>query len=294
MSDGQRLRRAFVQNLPVVPDDIDEQRLTEELLAVTAAARAAWPAVDLDRERYVAFVAERISWDGSVIDGLQRTRTTDLWLACGCAAGDPLALAAFEAAYGPAVDAALAAQGVPRDVADEARQVVRTRLFVAAPGTEPVIARYSGRGDLRAWVRATTVRAAIDLIRRARREVPEDQIEPDAPVPALDPELRRLRDQYGEQFKAAFAQAFAALSKRDRTILRYRFVDGLDIDALGAVYRVHRSTAARWLHEIRQRLRDETLDRLSSLLAVSIEELSSLLRLIGSQLDVSISTALHR
>jgi RNA polymerase sigma-70 factor, ECF subfamily len=98
--------------------------------------------------------------------------------------------------------------------------------------------------DLRAWVRATTVRTAIDLLRRGRREVPADQTEVEEAFPPHDPELDGLRALYGEQFKRAFGEAFAALPKRDRSILRYRFVDGLDIDGLGAVYRVHRSTRA--------------------------------------------------
>jgi RNA polymerase sigma-70 factor, ECF subfamily len=118
-------------------------------------------------------------------------------------------------------------------------------------------------------------------------------VELDEPIPAFDPELARLRAHYGDQFKQAFGDAFASLSKRDRTILRHRFADGLDIDAIGAIYGVHRSTAARWLHQIRVRLREETFANLAALLAVSIDELSSVLRFIGSELDAGISMALR-
>jgi RNA polymerase sigma-70 factor (ECF subfamily) len=291
MPDLGRLVHAFVQGLPdSAPDDL--QRVGDALATAIAGARATWPGIDLDPERFVGFVAARIVPGAPILDGLSRLRTADLWLACACGDRDPAALAAFERAFGSDVDIALATLGAPAHVADEARQVVRARLFVASPGDEPVIARYGGRGDLRAWVRATTVRAAIDLIRRARREVPSEDAGVDEPIPASDPELARLRDRYGVAFKQAFADAFDALSRRDRAILRYRYVDDLDIDGIGAVYRVHRATAARWLQRIRGDLLDDTRARLAAELQVTTGELDSILRFVGSQLDVSIGSAL--
>lgn len=294
MPDPRRLCQAFVH---AAGGDVEV--LGARLVAMVEAARAAWPGVDVAPDAFVAFVAERVVIEpgagaAAVGEAIDRLRTADLWLACSCSQRDAAGLAAFERAYGGDVDAALAALGTPAHVAEEARQVVRTRLFVAAPGAEPVIARYGGRGDLRAWVRATTVRAAIDLIRCARREVPSDDEALDAPIPATDPELARLRERYGEAFKQAFGEAFAALTKRDRTLLRYRYVDELDIDGIGAVYRVHRSTAARWLQRIRDELLDATRARLAERLAVSTDELDSILRFIGSELDVSISSVLGR
>ena len=42
------------------------------------------------------------------------------------------------------------------------------------------------------------------------------------------------------------AEAFAALESRERNLLRYALGDGLSVDAIGTLYRVHRATAARW------------------------------------------------
>jgi RNA polymerase sigma-70 factor (ECF subfamily) len=83
------------------------------------------------------------------------------------------------------------------------------------------------------------------------------------------------------------------LARRDRTLLRYRYIDDLDIDAIGAVYRVHRATAARWLQRIRRELLEDTRARLAAKLAVKTDELDSILRFIGSQLDISIGSALR-
>ncbi|HEU0030446.1 MAG TPA: sigma-70 family RNA polymerase sigma factor [Kofleriaceae bacterium] len=291
-----------MQSLPARPGELEgaQAPLGDALVAIVGAARAAWPGVELDEARFVSFVGARMPLtEGDrlrtevVLAALARLRTPDLWLACACGDGDPTALAAFERAYGNDIDIALAALGAPGHVADEARQIVRTRLFVAVPGSEPVIARYGGRGDLRAWVRATTVRAAIDLIRQGKRELPSDDELLDAPITPADPELARLRERYGAEFKEAFGEAFAALPKRDRVLLRYRYVDGLDVDGIGAVYRVHRSTAARWLQRIRQELLDDTRARLAARLGVASTELDSILRFIGSELDVSISSALR-
>ena len=299
MPDPGRMCQAFVQNLGAAGSDFDAARVVAPLLAAIDVARSAWPGVAVDDVRFAAFVGARIAITESreaddILGLLARLRTTDLWLACACGDGDRAALAAFERAYGADVDVALAALGAPAHVADEARQVVRTRLFVAPPGIEPVIGRYGGRGDLRAWVRATTVRAAIDLLRATRREVPSDDIALQQTVAPNDPELGDLRERYGVEFKRAFAEAFAELAPRHREVLRYRYVDDLDIDGIGAIYRVHRSTAARWLQRIRDELRDDTRARLASRLAVSTDELDSILRFIGGELDVSINLAFRR
>src|SRR5688572_4065189 len=76
MSDGGRLAQVFVHNLPSPSDERDLTPLANELIAITTAARAAWPGVEVDPERYVAFVAERIWQDGPLTEGLQRLRTS--------------------------------------------------------------------------------------------------------------------------------------------------------------------------------------------------------------------------
>ena len=63
--------------------------------AVTDAARATEPAARVD----------------DLAGALDELNVSDLYLACGCALGDPRALAAFEDAMFREVDAAIAAQG---------------------------------------------------------------------------------------------------------------------------------------------------------------------------------------
>ena len=55
---------------------------------------------------------------------------------------------------------------------------------------------------------------------------------------------------------------------------------------------MHRATAARWIIRVRQRLIEDTRARLLALLRVGDDELESVLRLIRSELDISIQGAL--
>jgi RNA polymerase sigma-70 factor, ECF subfamily len=58
------------------------------------------------------------------------------------------------------------------------------------------------------------------------------------------------------------------------------------------MFGVHRATAARWLARVRHRLQQETLDRLAARLRLGTHEVESVLRLIRSELDVSLTNAL--
>jgi RNA polymerase sigma-70 factor (ECF subfamily) len=80
-----------------------------------------------------------------------------------------------------------------------------------------------------------------------------------------------------------------ALAPRQRTLLRYAYVDGLGIDRIAPLFAVHRATAARWLAEARLELLRHTRKILAARLALPVEELQSLLRSVESQLHVSLA-----
>ena len=65
------------------------------------------------------------------------------------------------------------------------------------------------------------------------------------------------------------------------------YLEGASIDALGALYKVHRATAARWLGRAREQLLSNTRGALSEQLGLADDELSSVMRLIHSRLEVS-------
>src|SRR5262249_27245406 len=89
-----------------------------------------------------------------------------------------------------------------------------------------------------------------------------------------------------EVFQLALRESVAALSSRQRLLLRQHYTFALSAEQIGAVYGVHRVTAHRWLTEAREELRAQTLEKLQARLG--LEDLQSLVRLVQSQLDVSL------
>ncbi len=65
-------------------------------------------------------------------------------------------------------------------------------------------------------------------------------------------------------------------------------MDGLNIDEIGAIYRVHRVTAYRWLEKARDALVKHTQKLLAAQLKVEKREFDSIMRLIRSQLHLSL------
>ena len=261
--------------------------------AILSKARSAWPTVDLSETTFAAWLADRIEQSSDASDAPGRLHTDDLYLACACASGSSPALAAFDERFMPGIEAALAGLQLDRAATEEVKQRLRDKLLVGSDGRGK-IATYRGRGPLRSWLRAAAVREAISMARQSSKDVPMTGALLDAAVAGPeDPELAYVRDQYRSEFKRAFELAMGTLTDRQLTILRYKFVDQATVDEIAAVYNVHRATPSRWLGEIRAHLRNETCARLSTELGLDQEAVDSLLRLIASQLDASISAYLQ-
>ncbi|AKJ01847.1 RNA polymerase sigma-70 factor (ECF subfamily) [Archangium gephyra] len=268
--------------------------LEERLGRGLSTARAAWPGVELEGARFAAHLARHLPAD-SPSEALEQLHLTDLYLACACAEGLPLAHAAFEARVLPEVHVAVSRLKLPPSSVDEVRQLVRQKMLVPGPDTPARLAAYPGTGPLSGWVRAAALWIALDLQRqRSNQDVSmEDSTLSLLVDPGDDPELVYLKTTYRAEFNTAFTQALANLSPRERNTLRLKYLDGLSIDQLGALYGVHRATAARWVVAAQQALLEETRRLLTERLRLTGSQLDSVLRLISSQLDVSLSRLLR-
>lgn len=274
--------------LEAIPD------LDRRLWTLVAEGRSSWPDLHVDAVAVVEFVARQVTADlaEAALDGL---RPADLYLACGCARQLTQAIAAFDRDYMREVDIALARMRIaPQRVAD-VKQLVRQRLFVGggtagAPTSPGKISEYGGRGDLRRWVRSVAVRTCLNDLRKGKREilVDDDQMIAQHAIAADDPEIEYMKRTYAAEFKAAFSEALGKLGPREQTLLRYHHVDGLNIDEIGAIYRVHRVTAFRWLEKAKEILVRSTLDILRGRLKLPTDELDSVLRMIRSQIHLSL------
>jgi len=216
----------------------------------------------------------------------------ELILAFAAARGNPEAVRAFEDLV--ASDVASAARRIDPTPAfvDEVRQAVRVRLLVAEPDGAPRIAGYTGRGPLRAWVSVAATRVALQLARSTRSvPTPADVLE-DVVSSEPDPELRHLGTLYRAEFRQALEEAIAALPERQRALLRLTYVDGLKLAQIGHLYRVHESTASRWLRKAVTAVADGARSRLVSRLSLSPSGVESVARMVRSQLELSIARIL--
>jgi RNA polymerase sigma-70 factor, ECF subfamily len=244
--------------------------------------RKAWPGIALDWKCF----AERARQAGVTPDDMT-ARAADLFLAYACAEGDRVALHQFETTILSRVEIYIGRLGISELVLDETRQRVRVKLFTGNP---PAIARYRGRGSLGAWVRITTVRLALDLLAAsgssAASAADVELLEMTAPLED-NPELAVARGLYRQRFQAGLQAALAALSGRDKTLLRLHVIEGLNIDAIGKIYRVHRATAARWLVEIRSQVFQSLRNELGLRQIGGSSELRSLAGLLRDEVHLS-------
>ena len=257
-----------------------------------AEGRRAWASVALADEDFLGHLARVANGEPAAAAELNALRGADLYLACACSRGDGKAILALEEAYFGEVDQAMARARPPGVQVDDVKQLLREKLFVARGGEIPKIGEYSGRGELRRWVRATVTRTVLNLASRGPKEAAvEDEVLSELPGGELDPELEHLKQLYRAEFKAAFPEALATLDADERTLLRQRYVDGLTIDQLDSVYGQHRSTVARRLAKAETSLMRAVRERLMGKLKINQRELSSLVRLIRSQIEVSLKQA---
>ncbi len=253
------------------------------------AGRAAWPGLAVERERFAVHVRALESQD------VERS-ATDLYLAAACLAGEPTSHEQFERELFPSARHAIQAIDPSPAFVDEALQRLRANLHVG-DGSEPRLAGYAGRGPLRAWIGVAAARTAL-MMRRSQQRAREVSTDDDEWTDAVvgistnNPELELLKRQYAGAFAAAFRDAVRALEPRLRTVLRMSFVDALSIDQIGAVYAVHRATAARWIQRACDELNEQTRALLIQRLSLSSTELDQLTALVRSQLDVSLSQLL--
>jgi RNA polymerase sigma-70 factor, ECF subfamily len=263
----------------------------EALLAAHLAEGAReWPTIALEPASYLRHLADKLRERASeAADHVIRTMpASDLYLAAACTAGDQTAIAAFRDVVFPVIRPALVKLGVSPSTIDEAEQRVLVMILVGDP-VRPAIASYGGRGRLRSWVRSIAVRTARRLagITEGAADTAQDELD-QLTAGVHDPELAMLRERYRDQVRAALAETLASLAERQRNVLRQYYIDGLTIDQLAALYHVDRATTARWVIGARSAVLDGTRDRLRTVLGVTSEEVESILRLVRSQLELSL------
>ncbi|MEM7156607.1 MAG: sigma-70 family RNA polymerase sigma factor [Myxococcota bacterium] len=277
---------------------VDAELRTRAVVALEALltqARERWPGVEQSDEACIAHLAPRLSPAGPLHEAIEAIRGDDLVLALACARGDRRAIAHFEQLVRKDL-AAIFRSPTSRGVdPDDLRQILNQRFFASPGDRPPRILEYSGQGPLRTWVRVSATRERISADRRKgdkAASLPERDEHIMNAAGGDDPEFGFLQAHYRVHFKRAFGRAMGGLTARQRNLLRLTTYDGLSATDLSKLYNVDRSTSKRWLVSARAQLLADTRTSLAEDLDVSIEELESILRLIESNLEVSMQRLL--
>ena len=275
--------RSRFEAWPELPAVLDER---------VASARAAWPSLEVSLPDFITHVAQRID-PAAQVGKLAELRVSDMYLVFASTRGDDAALGQLERAYFRRL-----APAVGR-VAPEASDLVlaelrETLLLPTKPGGG--LASYAGQADLFTWLRVCAVRIAVQIHRRAGRqpsmeqEVLENLCVTDAIGGA--PELDHERQRFADAVREAVESAFARLPTADKTLLLQHYVDGLTTEQLGRMRGVHRVTVSRRLVRARRQLLAAARSHLVEQLSLSTSECDSVLRLVRSQLDITLERVL--
>jgi RNA polymerase sigma-70 factor (ECF subfamily) len=273
---------------PEAPEAIESA-----LLDFAARGRAAWPTVPLDSLALAAYLGELAPTDTPPLRWLGTLQAGDLFLACACAEGLPEALRAFDAAFLDKLELYLRSLRPSPELVAETRQALLQCLFIGVAGRPPKIRRYAGQGALGGWVRITAVRTALNLLDQ-EKAFADRKSDADAIARAFttgeDPEIDLIRARCQEDFLAALREAIAGLSRRDRSLLRFTFVEHLTPARIGVMYGVHRTTAMRWIDAAQQEVMARTRALLMQRLRLSPLECDGMLALVMSRLEIMLAS----
>jgi RNA polymerase sigma-70 factor (ECF subfamily) len=237
--------------------------------------------LEVDAEGFAAHVrALEAKADG------QGLNLDEVRLAFAAAHGHARALAILDAEYLKPLAGALRKAGLSPELADEALQTTRHELLV---GDAPKILNYGGYGSLAGWLRSVVTRTGLRL---KKREKPTTEYsESTGATPDGDLELAFMKKTYGDAFRRAFPAALASLELAERLLLKQRYSHHLGVVELGTLHGVNPGTISRRVDAARTRLVAAIRAAMIAELNLAGDEVSSILGMIESQVDVTFSTS---
>ena len=282
-----------------VSNESDE--FEQQLRLAWEKARKVWPSVALAFEPFSAHLQIHIPGVLSAKGGaksraevLETLAVADLYLACACLRGMSSAIQVLEDHFLARLPSQLGSRRLSASVIDEVCQLMRIHLLVGTREMGPQLASYKGQGPLETWLRVSAVRMALKLSPSTAEFSEENVLESLAALPAPDPspEFELIRSRYQREFLLALRDAFKSLSPDQRHLLRLHFGEGLSTPVLGNLFRKNQSTIWRRLQDARNAVYEETKRLLRERLGLSSKDFMSLLLMLDSQLNLSLSQVL--
>jgi RNA polymerase sigma-70 factor (ECF subfamily) len=253
-------------------------------------ARSAWPQLEISAHDFAYFLAERHNSNAFTPNEPLRN-AADLWLACACIRAVPLAHESFHAVYAPIITRVLVRRGASDSQLQDLVHNVLEKLLLPRDAKPALLVDYTGSGSLKSWVSTVAVTTLL-MSRRTSERRREDLCGDDALEARLAEdggELQFLKRHYRKPVENAISAALTQLGDRERVLLRLHLVERMSIDRLGTMYNVNRATAARWLANARAAVLRATRAEMRRELRVSESECDSIIKLVDSQLQVSVA-----
>jgi RNA polymerase sigma-70 factor (ECF subfamily) len=257
--------------------------LEDEQRRAFVLGKTAWPGVELGCHEFVEFVRRHAIDTNAPVDIPQ-----DVYLACACGQGDPSALQCFRERYFHVVAGAVRSFDASTQFADEIYQRLSEALFVQGPGAEAKIQRYKGQGPLAGFVRTAARRIGMRVsAASARFQGEEALVQQFSQASELDATLLKL--QCRDSINRALCIALRQLPRRERLILRMNLVEKVSTTRIAAMYKVSQPTVSRWIQRSARTIHDTVKELVCDELDIDTRELESLLSLVRSQIEITIS-----
>lgn len=263
--------------------------MTQTVAEAYARGRAAYPKLSLSESAFRRFLGRVLA--GRTPSAIEKLNGAELFFACACAEQIDGAAKLFEERFVPIIRRAVARVLSEPAEREEAVQRTRQHLLVSDRERPPNIAKFRGEGPLASWVAVASIRLAVSMGRSATSER-RLRTKAANEIAGADPEILLMKGQIRRELEAAVAAALQRLDDRERLLLRLYLVSGMTVAAIGRSLGLSQSTVSRHIAGARDRLLDDVRRTLGERLRLPREEMSSLVRLVASRLDVSLSRLL--
>jgi RNA polymerase sigma-70 factor, ECF subfamily len=270
--------------------------MTAALARAQQVAAQRWPAFAVPDEVFLQHLGRCLAGEGpDFVAALEKLEVADVYFCCACLQGIPAALTQLEQTHLASISAFIGHFDRSPAFVDDVASAVREKLLVNQGGNQagPRLAHYLGQGPLHSWIAVVSQRTALDQLRQQKRIVPMDDSALESHLSnSSDPDMALVKARLRGQFEDALRAALARLTVRERTAFRLTLIAGFPLEKVGAMYQVNASTVSRWLAKARETLLAEMQRFLRERQDLDPADLESMVRLVGSQVDISLSRLL--
>ena len=101
-----------------------------------------------------------------------------------------------------------------------------------------------------------------------------------------------MKGEVRRELEMAVQEALQRLEDRERLVLRLYLVSGMTLAAIGKTFGVTQQTVSRWLQKARDSVLADVGRAVVERLKLPSDDVTSMIRFVASQLDISISRLL--